>query len=328
MIIPIGLIVMIMLDFFKNVIASKDDVMRKNLNMVIKRIIMCVAVFLVPTIVKVLVGIVDSSDTSLSVSYSTCITNATLSKIEYYEGEEEAIKLEEKAIKEEELKKALTEDKSGSSPSSGTIISDGDSEEDSSSESSSDDSSSDGTELDEKNASAQEFLNSLDKMSKTVATAYKNNKPWHYSGTFRNTFESAMKKGKTLDCAIYVSYALIDIGILDKKSRFWKASSNKIEYRGSAETKMKKKLKYISGNGKTAKELVSEGKLKAGDIVLWNNVQHTNVYAGDKKWYDAGHFYSMNGCSRDKGNLYKTLGPGKIDTLWDNWGVWKILRIK
>ena len=41
-IVPMGLIVMLMVDFGKNVIAGKEDEMKKNLNMVIKRIIYCI----------------------------------------------------------------------------------------------------------------------------------------------------------------------------------------------------------------------------------------------------------------------------------------------
>ena len=49
-IVPIVLIVMISLDFAKCVIAGKDDEMRKNTGIVIKRIIYCVALFLVEPI--------------------------------------------------------------------------------------------------------------------------------------------------------------------------------------------------------------------------------------------------------------------------------------
>ena len=49
-IVPMALIVMISFDFFKNVIASKEDDMKKNLNIVFKRIGVVVALLLVPTI--------------------------------------------------------------------------------------------------------------------------------------------------------------------------------------------------------------------------------------------------------------------------------------
>ena len=71
-IIPMGLIVMISIDFAKNVIAGKDDDMKKNLSLAIKRIIYCVAMFLVPTIVDATMGLLGE----LNVDYATCITNA------------------------------------------------------------------------------------------------------------------------------------------------------------------------------------------------------------------------------------------------------------
>lgn len=59
-IVPMGLIVMLMVDFGKNVIAGKEDEMKKNLNMAIKRIIYCIILFLVPTIVDFAVGLVSN----------------------------------------------------------------------------------------------------------------------------------------------------------------------------------------------------------------------------------------------------------------------------
>ena len=44
-IVPIGLIVMLMIDFGKNVIAGKEDEMKKNVNIAIKRIIYCIVLF-------------------------------------------------------------------------------------------------------------------------------------------------------------------------------------------------------------------------------------------------------------------------------------------
>ena len=58
-IVPIGLIVMIMMDFSKNVIAGKEDEMKKNVSIVIKRIIYCMVLFLIPTIVRFAIGLVS-----------------------------------------------------------------------------------------------------------------------------------------------------------------------------------------------------------------------------------------------------------------------------
>lgn len=68
-IIPIILILMIMLDLTKNVIANKDDEMRKNFQIAIKRIIYAVALFLVPTIVNFVIhGLGEFTS-----DYKTCL---------------------------------------------------------------------------------------------------------------------------------------------------------------------------------------------------------------------------------------------------------------
>jgi len=50
-IVPMGLIIMLSVDLFKNVIASKDDQMKKNVGLIIKRILYCVMLFLINPIV-------------------------------------------------------------------------------------------------------------------------------------------------------------------------------------------------------------------------------------------------------------------------------------
>lgn len=73
LIIPIGLIAMVTIDFAKNVIAGKEDEMRKNVNMAIKRIIFCIVIFLIPTIVDAVINLLGD----IGVSYAECINIAT-----------------------------------------------------------------------------------------------------------------------------------------------------------------------------------------------------------------------------------------------------------
>ena len=101
---------------------------------------------------------------------------------------------------------------------------------------------------------------------------------------------------------------MVDIGVLDSGSKFFKRRANEIAYKGHAKSKMEKNILYINGNGKKVSPLVNEGKLKKGDIVLWYNHQHTNVYAGNNKWYDAGR-WNANGASSSTGGKFRTLGP-------------------
>lgn len=79
--VPMGLILMMGLDFFKNVVASKEEDMNKNTKLSLKRLIFCVALFFVPTIVSLIVKIIDDS-LEIDTSYISCITNAESSTIE------------------------------------------------------------------------------------------------------------------------------------------------------------------------------------------------------------------------------------------------------
>lgn len=84
-IVPMGLIVVIILDFAKNVIASKEDDMKKNVNMVIKRIIYCMVIFLVPTIVNFAVKFVSGTGDNIAAKASWCVDyakNGNLAKCE------------------------------------------------------------------------------------------------------------------------------------------------------------------------------------------------------------------------------------------------------
>lgn len=71
-IVPMGLVVMIMVDLGKSVMAGKEDDMKKNMNIIIKRLIYCVALFLVPTIVNFAIGLVSN----LGVTAFGCIEYA------------------------------------------------------------------------------------------------------------------------------------------------------------------------------------------------------------------------------------------------------------
>lgn len=75
-IVPIGLIIMIMIDFSKNVIAGKEDEMKKNAGIVVKRLIYCMVIFLVPTIVNFAIGLVSNTGDNIIAKASYCIDYA------------------------------------------------------------------------------------------------------------------------------------------------------------------------------------------------------------------------------------------------------------
>ena len=79
-IVQMGLIVFIMIDFAKNVIASKDDEMKKNFGIAIKRIMYCVALFLVEPIVTFAIDFIgENSD-----NYLKCISIAESDEVWKY----------------------------------------------------------------------------------------------------------------------------------------------------------------------------------------------------------------------------------------------------
>lgn len=76
--VPIGLIIMVSLDFAKNVMAGKTDDMDKNLKKAIKRILYSVCIFLVPTVVLFAINTLGD----FNVPYATCISNSNIEKID------------------------------------------------------------------------------------------------------------------------------------------------------------------------------------------------------------------------------------------------------
>lgn len=116
-VIPIGLIVITVIDFFKNVISKNTDEAKKNLSKVIKRIIYCIILFLVPTIINLTSDIVET--TGIKIPYATCLSNASPSKLKKFEIEyaKELISKAEASPNDENLSKAqkavnqITDDK-------------------------------------------------------------------------------------------------------------------------------------------------------------------------------------------------------------------------
>ena len=80
-IIPMGLVFIITFDFVKNVVSGKEDEMRKNVNIVIKRIIFCISLFLVEPIVHFTVNLSEEND----IDFAKCINIAVEGDLSQYE---------------------------------------------------------------------------------------------------------------------------------------------------------------------------------------------------------------------------------------------------
>lgn len=131
---------------------------------------------------------------------------------------------------------------------------------------------------------------------------------FHYSvnggkGSYRKSKETR----RVTNCAIYVSWALQDAGIIKKGQVFWIDKGGAI--RGKRKTCITKnnKLKILHPH----KEAKHAG-LKKGDICGWDSHIHTAVYAGrDAKgrtlWYSAGR----DGGVKKNGKWYFKAGKTK-----------------
>ena len=78
-IIPIGLIIMAMMDFSKGVTSNNDGDNKKNLSRLIKRFVYAVIIFIVPWIVKII--IINLGNLTKDVNYTDCLENATSERI-------------------------------------------------------------------------------------------------------------------------------------------------------------------------------------------------------------------------------------------------------
>ena len=211
-IIPIILIVMLTVDFTKNVASNNEDEMKKNTNLAIKRLLFAVVIFLVPSIVKLTFTILRDND--IAVNYTECFTNADIDSIIRFEEEEAVLKEFAEKREKELLKKTKTpKDKE----SSRKIVSANDSNNNSNDNNDANDTPS------AKNASPEAFVQSLQQMSNVVQKDYKNGHKWKYTnaGGTSGAFSTAVKKkNRKTNCAKYISWGLVEIGILKSGQTF------------------------------------------------------------------------------------------------------------
>lgn len=131
---------------------------------------------------------------------------------------------------------------------------------------------------------------------------------FHYSvNGGKGSYRKSKEKRRVTNCAIYVSWALQDAGIIKKGQVFWIDKGGAI--RGKRKTCITKnsKLKILHPHKKA-----KHAGLKKGDICGWDNHIHTAVYAGrDAKgrtlWYSAGR----DGGVKKNGKWYFKAGKTK-----------------
>lgn len=143
-------------------------------------------------------------------------------------------------------------------------------------------------------ATALQFLNVLAGYSQVVTAQKAAGHFLGYSNSgalVKNTWSEVLNDmvqrgiGYT-NCAHTICLALRDMNILGTNQSFW-GDDGKIHYGAGVQETLEQhcRIFYVD---KTADQLFLENGLLPGDIVIWSGIGHTNVYAGDKCWYDTG----------------------------------------
>lgn len=118
---------------------------------------------------------------------------------------------------------------------------------------------------------------------------------WHYRNPGRYVSEQwpqALAKNKRCcNCALLARWALKEAGLISKNTFFYGKQDGTIQWSSSSKADIEKKCDVIKIGNKTVNQLEASGDLKPGDVVTYKGMRHTNIYAGNKKWYDAGHAY-------------------------------------
>ncbi len=126
-------------------------------------------------------------------------------------------------------------------------------------------------------------------------------------------WSKALKKGKrACNCALLARWAMKEAGLIPQDTGiFYGKLGGGIQWGAGTKAAVTKTCDLIKIGNKTVKQLIASGDLQPGDIVTYVDIQHTNIYAGNGKWYDAGHAY-CNGTG--EGAIYKSWhGAGQYD---------------
>lgn len=139
---------------------------------------------------------------------------------------------------------------------------------------------------------------------------------WEYRNPAKyleEQWDKALKKGKkACNCALLARWAMKEAGLIPQDTGiFYGRKGGTIQWGVGTKAAVTKTCDLIKVGNKTVKQLIASGDLRPGDIVTYVDLQHTNIYAGNGKWYDAGHAY-CNGTG--EGAVFKSWhGKGQYD---------------
>ena len=106
-IIPIGIVIMVIIDFSKNVTSSKNEEQKKNLKMALKRIGYGILIFSIPFIISRFIGIIENIFGE-SLNYNSCLEN--IENIDYYQTIYDFEEERQKLLHDQEIQKMLAEE--------------------------------------------------------------------------------------------------------------------------------------------------------------------------------------------------------------------------
>lgn len=142
-------------------------------------------------------------------------------------------------------------------------------------------------------------------------------KNWEYhnpSKYLEEQWANALKNNKrACNCALLARWALKEAGLIPQDTKiFYGKLGGTIQWGAGTKEAVTTACDLISIQNRTVQQLIDDGTLRPGDIVTYVDLQHTNIYAGGGKWYDAGHAY----CSGSgEGAIYKSwYGDGKYNS--------------
>lgn len=179
-------------------------------------------------------------------------------------------------------------------------------------------------------ASALKFLNALQKMSDRVKSDRAQGRIWaygktHFPGSWTQECEYVAQGniGRTV-CSGIARWGLTEAGIINSKQHLYAKEDGTFYFnsRLKNDASFRQKFEVITVN-KTPNQLLKEGNLLPGDICGWKRVMHTNIYAGDGKWYDAGR--GVNTITKNGEYYFQSFGPSSG---WMNDTIVQILRLK
>lgn len=193
-------------------------------------------------------------------------------------------------------------------------------------------SSNSSTEQSGPTAKAQQFLSILEKISNQVKADKAAGIRWGYSNssslapsTWEKAYSASRSKGISYcNCALLPRWALREMGVINSKN-FWGLVGGGIQFRGDVKEQLLKHCEIIKVY-KTPNQLLKEGNLLPGDICTYVEYQHTNVYAGDGKFYDSGRNGSIGGYQNGT-FIFNSFGPAATVSM-SNTTIGHIIRFK